>query len=73
MYWKVDEYEDDEGIVYIIMNYFHVVTTINQKPPFYNSRTKSTTFFPQKQVIIRSGMFSSHGDFLNWYVLNKNI
>lgn len=73
MYWQVDTYTDSMGYVWKMYNYFHIVSTVNQKPPYFNPRTKAYTFYPTKQVIIRSGLFDSSEAFQVWWEQNKSL
>lgn len=73
MYWKVEEYTDDEGITWMIYNYFHLVTAANIKPPYFNPRTRAYTFYPSKQMVIRAGIADTEEYFVEWWKENKNI
>lgn len=73
MYWKVEEYRDDEDNIWMVYNYFHLVTSVNVKPPIYNPFTRTHTFFPSKQLVIRSGIFDTEEYFLEWWEQNKNL
>lgn len=74
MYWKVEEFQDNEtGMGGIVFNYFEVVKAINQKSPWYNGFLKCMIYPNNLQMVVKAAVFETEEDFIEWYHQHKQL
>lgn len=73
MYWKSEEFTDDDGRYWLIYKYYAIIDLNSPGAAYYNGWTKETVYPQYKELVVKVMTADSEENFKNWYEENKTL